>query len=128
MEKTYAQALVRAVENGLAPEEAIRRVRELLQVKGHEKLVPKIAREMERLSQHLARRTSVVLTVAKKEDGDMAIAAAVPFLERQRIDRSQVQVAQDPSIIGGWTLNTPSARVDASFKRQLLALYHKIIA
>lgn len=126
MERSYAQALMKVIDTGIAPHDAVKALRELLAREGRERLMPKIARAFATLAAQSDRRTRVTLTIADERDRAESINAAQDALSRAGAQPSDVDVCIDESIIGGWRLEGQELLVDASYKRYLLDMYNRV--
>ena len=123
MEREYAQAVMEVAKKGMKPKELFTRLEAALRARGHLQLLPKIARALGEEERRSRRRSESVLSVAKESETASAKQQAATD-----IGDSIVRIVTDDSLIGGWVLTTPNTRVDASFKKQLLDLYHSITA
>ena len=123
MEKEYAHALIEAAKRGAKPHELATRLGAMLRDRGHLSLLPKIARALKEEDKRVRRGSEFVLSVAKESEVSSAKAEATVH-----IGDTPTRVVTDDSLIGGWVLSTPNTRVDASFKKQLLNLYHSLTA
>jgi F0F1-type ATP synthase delta subunit len=61
--------------------------------------------------------------LATKTDTKAALADAAKKLG---VAESDITVVTDDTLIGGYILRSKDQRIDASYKRSLLALYHRI--
>lgn len=118
MPELYAQALARLLESGMAPKEAVRSLKALLERRGQVTLFPRIARAFTNLAARERRRTEVRLIVARSSDEKAA---------REESGASDATLSIDESLIGGWRLEGRGRLVDASWKKALLALYTRIV-
>ena len=123
MEKEYAHAVMQLAQKGMEPRALVANLNRVLGIRGHSGLLRKIARALKEEERHARRASEVVLSVAKEEEAKLAEAAA-----RTYSSSAPSRVVPDDSLIGGWVLMTPSTRVDASFKKQLLEMYRQITA
>lgn len=94
-----------------------------LKRRGHLKLLPKIAAEYEKLEQH-AMRSRPKIAMARESDKAAAVAKAREFLP----DGTAVEVCVDPTLVSGFVVSGPDFRYDASGRRSLLDLYHKLVS
>ena len=119
MENAYAAALWKIVEKGTTPQAAVRALYEKLALEGRVSLLPRIARAFERLAARNRARTGVTLAVADlSQEGNISIAAAATG-----IDLTHALIKEDPTLIGGWRIEAPETLIDASYKKDLLAIY-----
>lgn len=113
MEKLYAQALWKSVENGRTPKEAVESLAKILKKQGRGDLMPKISKAFQRLAQAQA-QNRVRIFVAKEKDAKTAMKAA---------GVAEADVCIDESLIGGWRLEGGNEVVDRSYKKFLLDIY-----
>lgn len=128
METVYTQAVVGAVARGVSPKDAAARLRETLVRRGHEQLLPKIGRELQRELAQQKERGVPTLTVARAADESSAKREVAAVLAELGLAPADVRTTSDDSLIGGWRLRSGSIRVDASYKKQLLTLYRSLTA
>lgn len=126
MEHTYAQALWKAIESGMTPHAAVKSLRDLLERTGRSALVPRIARAFTRLAEREAKRSDMVLTIAREKDEPRAKSAAKEILTELQADAEGLKTQVDDSIIGGWRLEGRGVLVDKSYKAQLINIYHQV--
>jgi len=124
MEQIYAQVLWQLIERGPEPKEAVRALREILQARGREALLPKIAHAFGRLAARENRRNTLTLFVAREKDARMAKAEAKKLLSKWDLESRDVALAEDETLIGGWRLEGREHLVDASYKKYLLGMYN----
>jgi F0F1-type ATP synthase delta subunit len=116
MEQEYASVLVRLVESGKTPKEAVAALVAVLKRHGREALLPRVARAFERTASRAALRTQTRITVARAADAAAAQQAA---------GATDAHVTVDDSLIGGWRLEQNGILTDNSYKRHLLDIYHR---
>lgn len=116
MEQAYAGALIRLIEQGASPKDAVAAVAKALRARGREALLPRVSKAFERLAARTAARTQTRITVAQKEDAAHAQKAA---------GVSHAEVVVDDSLIGGWRIEKEGMLVDDSYKRHLLDMYYR---
>lgn len=121
MEQAYAQAVLQAIERGMAPKEALTRLRDVLKRSHREKLMPKIASALKKSARAAQRRSGAELTIAREGDRESALAEV-----SELSGKATPAVHVDETLIGGWILTAGSTRTDASYKKQLLTLYRNI--
>jgi F0F1-type ATP synthase delta subunit len=126
MEQAYAQALMRAVENGMTPHAAVKAVKEMLERDGRTALLPRVARAFARLAERQSKKDDIVLTVAREKDERQAKSAAKEILAELNADMDGLKTQVDDSIIGGWRLEGRGMLVDNSYKSKLLDIYHMV--
>lgn len=120
MEEAYAQALWTMTEKGMKPKEAVSALHTSLKARGREALLPRISRAFSRIVERKRAAEGLTLIVARKEDEARAKRDAKEF-----VGSNEVAMKVDDSLIGGWRLEGNESLVDASFKKQLLALYNR---
>ncbi len=119
MENAYAAALWKIVQKGTPTEVAVRALYEKLALEGRVALLPRISKAFERLAARNSARSTVTLSVADlSQEGNISIAAAATG-----IDLTHAMIKEDPTLIGGWRIDAPEKLVDASYKKDLLAIY-----
>ena len=128
METAYAQALWKMVEGGMTPAKAEHALRDTLKAHGREQLMPRIARAFARIAQREAKRTDVVLTVAREKDERRAHKEIKDALSRMGVETKALKTQVDDTLIGGWRLEGKETLVDASYKNQLIELYNRVTA
>src|SRR4051812_46981674 len=117
MEKLYAQALWKAIENGRSPKDAVESLSKLLKKQGRHDLMGKISKAFQRLAES-KESTRARIFVAHEKDGKHALkASGVP----------EADIRVDESLIGGWRLENRGEVVDRSFKKYLLDIYNSSI-
>jgi F0F1-type ATP synthase delta subunit len=101
------------------------RLKELLAVRGHARLLPAIVRHFERIVSRADhdRPTIVVASEHERTKHDAAITKALSDLS---IDPTRVQTRIDPSSVGGFKVYTDNKQYDATYKRALISLYQQL--
>lgn len=128
METAYAQALWKMVDGGMTPAKAVRALQETLKIHGREALLPRIARAFARIAEREAKRSDVILTVAREKDERHAHREVKGVLSAMGIEIKDLKTQVDDTIIGGWRLEGREQLVDASYKNQLLELFNRATA
>ncbi|HEY4516415.1 MAG TPA: F0F1 ATP synthase subunit delta [Candidatus Paceibacterota bacterium] len=123
MEQAYAKVLCELIKNGKKPTDAVRALKELLEIRGRIALLPKIARAFARLAAREEARGKLTLTVARRGDAKHAIKEVEKFLTTQKISDTDLCEEVDETLIGGWRLEGQGVLVDASWKKSLLSIY-----
>ena len=118
MEKLYAQALWKSIENGRAPKDAVASLGQLLTKQGRAGLFPRIQKAFLRLAESKKNMRPRIF-VANEKDSTHAFKAS-------GIDEADVCI--DTSLIGGWRLEGSDEIVDRSFKKYLLDIYNGAIS
>ncbi|OGG57309.1 hypothetical protein A2853_02200 [Candidatus Kaiserbacteria bacterium RIFCSPHIGHO2_01_FULL_55_17] len=127
MEQAYAQALWKVVEGGMSPSKAVHALRNSLRANGREALLPRIGRAFARIVEREARRTDIVLAIARRKDERTAHSQIKNVLASLGIEGHDLKTQIDDTLIGGWRLEGRGHLVDASYKKQLLGLYERAI-
>jgi F0F1-type ATP synthase delta subunit len=118
MEKFYAQALMKLIQNGMTASDAVSAMHKKLKAEGREALMPRIAKSFSRLATTDMHRTVETLSIADASHEAHARSEAKAG--------SGVVAVVDSSLIGGWRLEGQERLVDASYKKHLLSLYRRI--
>jgi len=124
MHEEYAKALIELVEKKPKEEERILKdFIALLKQRGHIKLLPKILKSIEKLSEK-QEADSVELILAKEKDKEKHLKKAQNYKEHFKI-LGDVKTKVDDTIIGGFIIKTKQTIVDGSYKKYLMELYNK---
>src|SRR3989344_924553 len=126
MDKAYAQALWKIIEDGADPKATVKTLYEVLKARGRLGLLPKIARAFKLLSSRVEARNEVVLKLARSSDAKGALKEASGLLKDIGIKADDVKVSIEENVIGGWRLEGRELLHDASHKRQLLDIYENV--
>lgn len=113
--EAYAHALMRLIEKGDKPAEAMKKLHASLENEGRISLIPTIGRAFERLASKQANREKQTLVLAHKKDEAKA--------RKESGAKKEADVVIDGSIIGGWRLEAGEMLQDASWKNHLLNIY-----
>ncbi len=117
--KDLAQALKRAVSEGLDVDSAVKNFITVLERRGMLNILPKVLLQL----QHIQERENThrpTLSVAAKEHFSSA-------LKRVAIKEGEIVKNIDETLIGGYKFEQSGELTDASYKKQLIDLYRKII-
>ncbi|MCE9541079.1 F0F1 ATP synthase subunit delta [Candidatus Kaiserbacteria bacterium] len=106
---------------------AVTALRDILQSHGRTALLPRVAKAFERIAEREAKRTDIVLTVAREADERRAHTQVKEALSELQIDSKSLKTRVDPTIVGGWRLEGNGVLVDASYKKALLDMYNRAI-
>jgi F0F1-type ATP synthase delta subunit len=117
--EAYAHALMRLIEKGDKPAEAVKKLHMMLEKEGRMSLMPSIGRAFERLAAKEAARTKETLTIAHKKDEAKA---------RKESGAKNAEVVIDETLIGGWRLEAKETLQDASWKSHLANIYENTIS
>lgn len=117
----YAHALYNAVHtSGKSADELVANLVATLAHNGKQKALPAILKEYTRCVERHAAYTPT-LTVARESD----VSRAQKELARYITEPAEISL--DENIVGGWTYTSRDTHIDASYKKALLSLYHRII-
>jgi hypothetical protein len=122
MEKEYAQALHSLLtREGANEKHVLDQLFAHLKAAGRMKLLPGIARELQKVQQR-ARSEGTLVEVAHKDEAHAALAEAAKLgIESKHADVNS-------SLISGWRARKAGTLVDRSGKRALIDLYRRITA
>ena len=123
--KEYAQALIDVRAKGASSSMLVKNLLRTLQSRGHEKLLPRIVRELERQEEQAA-RTGVLVRTADEKARTEALHKAHALSEEYSLDTSTIRVMEDPSLISGYAIEGPGFRFDTSGRAALLNLYRQL--
>ena len=126
LEEVYARALDSSIRGGIKAEDVLPRLVTILKRRGHIKLLPKIARNLERLLEQHTRTKTANVRVAKKtheEKYKKEIDNA-----RRELGLEKATTVLDETLIGGYVVEGGSKMIDASYKTALLKLYRTFIS
>lgn len=126
MEASYAQVLWKLVESGMTPAKAVAAVHASLLSAGRAELLPRVARAFERLADREAKKSDVVLTIAREKDERHAHAEVKAILADMGIDTKDLKTQVDDTLVGGWRLEGRGTLIDASYKNRLIQLYDRV--
>ncbi len=118
MEKAYAQALLKSVQAGKDPKEAVAALATLLKSQGRMEIMPRVIQAISRAAEGERSNRSRVY-VASEKDGRAAFTES---------GVAEADVIVDESLIGGWRLEDGETLIDASFKKMLLDMYNRAVA
>ena len=128
----YAEALYGALQGEKLkseddPKKILARFRNVLSSHGHDRLLPSVAREIEKIIVREKDRNDVVLVTAdNKSRGRWAYT--YDHYEKEGIipEHSTRRDAVDETIIGGFQIKMKGALIDGSYKKSLVELYRSI--
>ena len=118
MEKLYAQALWKSLENGRSPKEAVESLAKVLKGQGRSDLMGKIKTAFLRIAE-AEKSNRVRIYVAHEKDAAHALKAS---------GVEEADICVDKTLIGGWRLEGGDEVVDRSFKKHLLDIYNSATA
>lgn len=125
----YAQALFSATtdKDDASVDTILERFVELLRARAHLALLPSVLRELEKLSARMSARHTLQVAVANAEDGarfQARIEADSVALGAESLPK---RIVLDPSLVGGYEVRARGQRIDRTYKRSLVELYHTLI-
>ena len=115
--ESYALALMRLIEKGEKPAEAVKKAHAVLERDGRTNLMPAVGRAFARIAAKQAARTKEVLVIARTKDEAKA---------RKESGAKDAESVIDESLIGGWRLEAGEMLQDASWKHHLLNIYQNV--
>ena len=119
MDKEYALALARSIQDGTDEEKLVAGLVAHLKSEGRMKLLPGILRELKALDARNAKSGSVIEVASEGE-----VAGALESAKAAGIDVVDTMV--NPSLIKGWRVRSNGTLTDRSAKQALVDLYQKI--
>lgn len=129
----YAEALYGAlqkeeVKNESDSKKILARFRDVVAARGHNSLLPFIAREFEKIITREKTKSEAILVIADEKSGSKW-GHAYDHYEKEGIIPKEAtrRVVVDPSITGGFQIKTKDILVDGSYKKSLVELYRRII-
>ena len=125
MEKNYAEVLMKLIERGMQPKQAVHALHEILARTGRSRLLPKIGRVFVRLAERARARSAIVLFVAREKDARTALTHAKATLFAMDAKRKDVRIQVDQTLVGGWRLEGREHLHDASWKKHLISIYNR---
>ncbi len=123
MHEVYVTAVIECIKAGQKPGDIFAGLKSVLVRRGHERLLPRIVRTLERELTRVSASESAVLTVATHDDAKSKLVQAL--MTELGVDVTP-QVVVDETIIGGAKLRQGAVEVDATYKTTLINLYHTI--
>ncbi len=117
--KQYLEAFTSLIQSGASLEKVLENTRLVMKQRGHERLYPRLLRQVARVVPVMESKKRATLTVAKREDA----ANYGGSLE----GASEAVVKVDHSLVGGYVFTKHHARQDHSYKTKLLTWYRRSI-
>lgn len=126
----YAEALYGALQ-GVAEEsdskKVLTRFRKVLSARGHDKLLPFISRELDKiLLREKGKKEVVLVTADSKSKGKWAHAYDHYEKEGSIPKGALLREVIDESIVGGFQIRMKDTLIDGSYKKSLLELYRSV--
>lgn len=126
--KDYAQALFDLKTRSASGQSSlVKNLIALLKSRGHEKLLPRIVAEFERLSEG-RNLGGIQVRVADEKSRKDALHKADALAREYGIDQGAIRVSEDENLIQGYTVEGPGFKFDASARGSLLALHRHLTA
>jgi F0F1-type ATP synthase delta subunit len=126
---SYAQALFTlAHEEKMTEEELVKHFLGTVERNGHRHLLPHILREYAKL-EHRESRKRIVTLISEKvlsEDDCARLLKDPEIVALVREKNPQILQKKDGSLVGGTIIEIGSKRIDRSYKRMLVELYHSL--
>lgn len=128
----YAEALYEALQNKEVKTDAdaqkvFARFRKVLVARGHEKLLPFISHELEKIMAREKIKNEVTLVVADEKSRSKWTHAYDHYEKEGIVPKgSTLRNVVDESIVGGFQIRTKDTIIDGSYKKSLIELYRKI--
>lgn len=123
--KEYAQAITEVSASGVSSAVAVKNLLLVLKSRGHEKLLPRIVRELERRQESVAGKGVLVRTADEKSRKE-ALHKAHALSEEYALDTTAIRVVEDQNLIAGYSIEGPGFRYDTSSRAALLELYRHL--
>lgn len=126
----YAEALYGALEgkNESESSKIFTRFRKVVSSRGHERLMPFIARELDKIISRETNKNEVHLVVADTKSKSKWAHAYDHYEKEGIIHKGAVRRdVVDDSIVGGFQIRTKDILIDGSYKKSLVELYRKVI-
>ena len=121
MEEHYATALWSIIQKGSTVSEATKKLSIALERRGRLALLPRVLRALSRIALRHVSTQGTFLIVGNENDTNHALKAS----HAHTIQGVLVNTRVDPTLIGGWRLETPSTLIDNSYKKALLDIYRR---
>ena len=128
----YAEALYGALQGKEVKTEAdskriFKRFQKVLGERGHEKLIPFIGHELEKILVREKNKNEVVLVTADHKSTSKWAHAYDHYVKEGIIPKHAMRRdVVDETIVGGYQIKTRDSVIDASYKKSLVELYRSI--
>ena len=126
----YAEALYGALEEVTTESDSkkvLARFRKVLSTRGHEKLLPFISRELDKiLLREKSNKEVVLVTANTKSKGKWAHAYDHYEKEGTLPKGATLHEVVDETIVGGFQIRTKDTLIDGSYKKSLFELYRSV--
>ena len=125
MRNTYTASVVELLLSGKDVEHVLQNLKKVLVKRGHEKLLPKILKDV--AARLEANHDEQVPTVSVREASDLETFEEYIEEALRELKASEVpKITIDTTLVGGFVAEHAHKRVDKSYKEALLSLYRKV--
>jgi len=126
---TYATALYQALDGveHHTQDQLLKRFVDLVKSRRHERLFPAIVRAFERKIARAQQGHVAHIAFAHSADANDVDGLLKRDLHQLGAQDAPRHMAEDQTLIGGYVITTHGQRIDASYKRVLLEMYHSLI-
>jgi F0F1-type ATP synthase delta subunit len=128
LQDEYARAIIALQEEGKNDAEIASGIARVLRARGHERLIPRIARSLQAYELRKSKKDARVLRVSKIEDTTIFAKEIADALSALKEDGRAYETVVDDRIVGGFVLASGTTMVDASYRTALVSLYRTITA
>lgn len=128
----YAEALYKALQGENVIDEGdskkvFARFKKVISARGHDRLIPFIGREFEKVVTRENKNSEVILVTADNKSKNKWMHAYDHYKKEKIIPKGSVcREVVDESIIGGFQIRTKDILIDGTYKKSLVELYRKI--
>ena len=123
LEEQYAHAIHEAsLKKGHTTHALFTRMYEALKRRNHEKLLPRILAEYEKIAAN-AKSSQMKISIAHEKDKKPALDQ----LKALAPEDQTFELCEDKSLVSGYVIEGRDFRYDASGKRSLLNLYNRLV-
>ncbi len=124
--RMYAVALHELSANAASESSLVGNLVSVLEKKGHQKLLPRIKAEYEKVEKEATRKAGVTIRIAHDSDAQSGRAKAAELLVMRGHAGAQIELCDDPTLVSGYVVSGPGFRYDASARAALIALYRQL--
>ena len=104
----------------------MRNFTEVLEKRGHQKLLPRIVAELEKAQAAEIKKRGITVKVANEEARAPGLTKARTLAEGKNFALKDIQVIEDDTLIAGYIVEGPGFRYDTSARAALKSLYTKL--
>lgn len=126
-EALYQTLIEKSVKTESDAKKILARFYKVISFRGHEKLLPFISHELEKIMAREENKNEVIFITADKKSQSKWMHAYDHYEEEgvipKNINRRDVV---DESIVGGYQIRSKDIIIDGSYKKSLIELYRKI--